>query len=284
MNLNDLATFVKVAEAGSFAGAARALGVPKSTVSRRVSRLEGELEVALLRRSGRSFELTAEGTRLHERSQPALREISLVTRDLEGTVPEGRLRLTAPIDLGVSAWLTEVLAGFRETVPTVEVDLMLTNRSVDLLEDGIDLALRLHMESLPPRDDLVARVLYRGKLGLYASPAHLERHGTPARLADADTTLGHAHAWRDLWPRRPNIVADDFAPLVGLAVSGAGIASLPDYLGEHEVGQQRLVRLALPDGPDASYRMSLVWLRTRHLAGRVRAFVDYVTAHPPCGG
>lgn len=284
MNLNDLATFVHVAELGTYAATARAEGVPRSTVSRRVARLEEELGVALLRRSARTFVLTDEGRILHDRAAPALREITRVERDLEGAAPEGRLALTLPIDLATSGLMARLLTEFRAAHPAIDVSLTITNRSVDLLEEGVDLALRMHTRPLPSRDDLVVRSLLRGTYGLYAAPSYVRTRdplGTMEAVMDGPT-LGHATAWRDTWLTEPTVVADDFAPLLALAVAGAGVAGLPDFLAEDAISDGRLQRVAPSDGPgpaeERAFRLSAVWLRTRHLAGRVRAFVDVAVA------
>ena len=282
MNLNDLATFLRVAEAGTYAGAARSLGVPKSTISRRVARLEGALGVALLHRSARSFELTDEARVLVDRCGPALKEIARVEQGLGPSEPVGRLRMTVPIDLAGSAWFSALLASFVEAVPAVSLDTRVTNRRVDLLEEGIDLALRMHVDPLPPRDDWVARTIFRGWYGLYAAPG-IGPSGAIDSVADLHSArlLGHAAAWRSLWPRTPDVLADDFTPLCAMAVAGAGVVGLPDFLADPEVEAGRLVRVSVADPAWAHrYQLSCLWLRTRHLAGRIRAFVDHAITRP----
>lgn len=288
MNLNDLRTFVIVADAGSFSAAADRLGVPRSTVTRRVHRLEEELGVALLNRSGRAFTLSDDGRWVVERSGPAFREIAQMERGLDRASgePTGRLRLTAPIDLGATTFLAELVAAYTREAPQVRVSLEVANRHLDLLEDGVDLALRLHSRPLPSRDDLVARTIGQVSVELFASPCYVGEHGSPTCPEDlarhrvlAQSTLLPAG-----WGVEPVITANDFGPLAAMAVAGAGIAALPGLVAEGYLERSELVRLpvALPEWPAA--RMSLVWLRTRQVAPRVRRFVELAVDHARASG
>lgn len=276
MNLNDLETFVLVAEVGTFAAAAQRLGVPKSTISRRVARLEEALGLALLNRSARSFVLSDDGQALYARCAPALRDISDVERDLADSraSPRGRIRVTASIDLGSTAYLAGLLAEYGRRYPGVEVALEVTNRLVDLLEEGIDLGFRTHTAPLPSRDDRIARRLSTITSGVYASPGYLERRGVPGDPAALDThrTVLHGRVPPAGWPT-PALTADDYRPVAAMLAAGAGVGVLPDFVAAPHLEQGRLVRVpgdwALP-----SATLSLVWLRSRHLAPRIRAFID----------
>lgn len=277
MNLNDLETFVLVAEIGTFTGAAEQLGVPKSTVSRRVARLEEELGVALLKRASRSFEISEDGRALYERCAPALRDIADVERNLADSKasPRGRIRLTTSIDLGTTPYLTELLATYTRRYAEVQVELQLTNRVVDLLEDNIDLGFRTHSQPLPSRDDLVARRIGPVTLSVYASPSYLEEKGEPDSIEalPIHRTLGHAKAYLAAWPVQPTLTADDYLPLAAMMVAGAGIGMLPDFVAAPHVDAGRLVSV-LPEFRVEPASLSLVWLRSRHLAPRIRAFID----------
>ena len=277
MNLNDLDTFLTVVEAGTFSGAGERLGVPKSTVSRRVARLEAELGVALLKRSSRSFEISADGRALYERCAPPLREIDGVVGDLRDVAgsPRGQLRVTASIDFGTTGYLGELLARYGEACPDVRVELQITNRVVDLLEENIDLAFRTHIAPLPDRDDRVARRLGDVTVGVYASPGYLERRGTPGSVRDLaeHRTISHGQADLAAWRVTPDLVADDYRPIAAMVAAGAGVGALPDFVAAPLLAEGRLVRV-LPDWQGAPANLSLVWLRSRHLAPRVRAFID----------
>ncbi|HVI01714.1 MAG TPA: LysR family transcriptional regulator, partial [Enhygromyxa sp.] len=161
MDLNDLASFVRVVELGTISAAAAAEGVPKSTISRRIARLEDELGVELLRRSARSFGLTEDGRMLHARSAAALQELADVERQLTQTddIPRGRLVLTAPRDIAGSVAFAKLLAEYRSTYPDVRVEVRLERRYVDLIGEGVDVALRAHNGEIPGDAGLLTRSL-----------------------------------------------------------------------------------------------------------------------------
>jgi DNA-binding transcriptional LysR family regulator len=275
--LTELQTFLLVAEHGSFSGAARALGVPKSTVSRRVGRLEDELGLALLIRSSRSFVLSEDGQALRARARPALRELGDVLEDLGDRDSElrGELSLSCSIDLAGSRWLADLLAGFGGRHPGVQVRLRIANRRVDLLEEGIDLAFRIHDGPISDREDLMARSLGRLCSSLYASPGYLAEHPAPTTLEDlvGHRCIAHVRAFAEVWPGQPSMVVDDFGPAGVLAAAGAGVAALPEFVAAPWVDAGELVPLEL-GWPSPETRLALVWLRSRHMAPRLRAFLD----------
>lgn len=264
MNLQDLHTFSLVADLGTFSAAATALGVPTSTVSRRVRRLEDALRVALLTRSSRSFVLTDDGRALQARTAPALRELEHITSDLGdgASTPRGVLTVTVPIDLGGSALVAGLIAGFSRAHPQVRVRLDVTNRTVDLVEESVDVALRVH-NGLPDRDDLVARRLSTLDAAVFASATHptLERRIAHAREHDLETAA---------------VVVNDYGPMAELVAAGAGTATLPLFLADPLVATGRLKPIGAVARPAGT--LSLVWPRSRHLAPRVRAFIDYAVS------
>jgi DNA-binding transcriptional LysR family regulator len=288
MALVDVETFVRVAETGSVTRAAADLGVPKSTVSRRVRRLEDDLGVELLARKARSFTLTPTGLLLVTRAAGALAELAAAeraVRDSEGS-PSGRLRITAPADIGNWTRFDDLLAEYRARWPAVELELELTPRRVDLVEEGFDLAFRAHAEPLPSSGDLVARRLLTMTSCIVAAPAYLERHGTPRRpeqLVGHDCLTfaapGFASSWKltrgrenpRTFPIRAVVRANEPSSVIRLAERGVGIAVAPDAVLRRASG--RLVRV-LPQWSATGARLSLVWPLSRHMAPRVRAFVD----------
>lgn len=184
-DLNQVATFVRVVEAGSFTAAALVLGLPKSSVSRAVARLEDELGVRLLQRTTRSLHLTDTGRAFYERSRSALASLDEAAGHAadEGASPRGTVRLTAPIDIGIFD-LAETLAEFLAAHPAIRVELSLTGRYVDLVAEGFDLAIRGgELED----SSLVARKVGEGDFGLFASPSYLARRGTPVTVAELAT-------------------------------------------------------------------------------------------------
>lgn len=303
MNLLDLDAFVRVARTGSLTAAAKALGVPKSTVGRRVARLEDALGVALLKRTGRKVALTDTGARLYTRAEGSLRELDDVERELrDGSAgdPGGTLRLTAPADLGAAAWFASLLASFKERYPGVRLDVDLTNRVVDLVGESFDLALR--PAAIGASSALVARRLLplpgreaRYALALFASPAYLARRGAPATpdaLAAHDCIVhpvtARGGAWTLFDPHGETaavrvdvaIAVNDFHVAGELARAGAGVALLSAPSAAAHVHRGELVRV-LPEWSGAPGALHLVWPATRHLAARVRAFVDHAAEHVP---
>ncbi len=295
MNLTDLDTFLRVVETGSFTKAAVALDVPKSTVSRRVARLEEQLGLELLKRKARSFTVTPHGQQLHARCAPALREIEAVERGLGDATsdPTGLLRVTASPDLGVSPAFSQLLVSFRQAYPHVAVQLELTMRSVDLVEEGFDVAFRFHAQQMPDSTTLMRRRLSKTGAGVYASPDYLDARGRPqgpdALPAHDLVTLDRPflrHSWgvrregeaMSELPIEPRMIVSDFAVLAQLLAAGAGIGILPEFLAEHGLRTGRLERV-LPDWSNEAGQLSLVWPSSRFLAPRVRAFIDHVAEH-----
>ena len=282
MNLNDLETFVLVAEEGTFTAAAQRLRVPISTVSRRVTRLETDLGVALLQRGARSIALSADGRALAAQCGPALREIGSVARNVADhrETPRGILRVTAPIDICNTSFLAALLAAYTRSFPEVEVELAVTNRYVDLLEESFDAAFRTHTGAMVDRDDLLARRLAALPVSLYASPAYLRDCGAPTSRQDLENhpLVSHTSAYRDVLTIGARIRTDDYGPVASLVAHGAGPGAIPDIVAAPHVQRGELVRLDV-GFPAEPASLSIVWLRSRHLAPRVRAFIDLAVEH-----
>ncbi len=294
IDLNDVLVFARVYEAGSFTDAARALGAPKSTISRRVAALEERLGARLIERTTRKFRPTEAGTLLYERA----RRIALALDEAEAAVaelhdrPKGTLRLTAPVDFG-SAWLPAMLADFVRQYPEVRVDVELSNRYVDLLAEGFDLAIRAgQLED----SSLIARRLGKNRLRLYAAPSYFADRSEPLQpeeLADhqlvlfraprfqATLTLSRGAEVRTL-EATSRISVHDFTLLRGLLIAGTGIGVLPDVAGGVEVKSGRL-RLVLPEWCLGEGVISAVYPSSRHLSASLRAFLDHLTSQlsPP---
>ena len=176
MDLNDLASFVRVVELGTISAAATAQGVPKSTITRRVARLESELGVELLRRSARSFTVTEDGRLLHRRSAAAVRELMDAEQALAAAseTPNGRLVITAP-DFGRSEAFAELIVEYRARCPDVTVEVRLENRVVDLIHEGVDVGIRTHRHDIPGTGQLMTRTFDMPAARLYASPDYVGR-------------------------------------------------------------------------------------------------------------
>jgi DNA-binding transcriptional LysR family regulator len=285
MDLNLLTVFEAVARTASFSTAAKELGIPKSSASRSVARLEDELGLQLLFRTTRQVSLTEPGTALYDRVTPLLRQVRAALGELpeREEAPSGTLRLTAPVDLGV-LFLAEVVTRYTARFPAVSVEVHLTGRVVDLVAEGFDLALRVgaRLED----STLVARRAAPIVLHHYASPLYLARRGTPrfeAELADHDTLVFRGGDQKLRVPgarpasagRPPRIVADDLLFLRDAVRAGAGIGLLPDFAAEPEVVAGRLVRI-LPRIERPAGWLHLVTPAAKHGPRKVAAFRDLV--------
>ncbi len=286
VSLDDLEFFLAVARELSFARAARALGVPPATLTRRVQRLERQLDAPLLRRSTRRVRLTDAGALLFERADGPRRELREALECLAEDVgtARGRLRLTMPADLA-RLWLSAPLAAFAARHPDIRLELALTGRVVDLVEEGFDLAIRV---ARPQSATLIARRLATLPTAMYASPSYLA--GLPAlehprdlesanavvlsgRSADGSWSLSRARETVHLAPRG-NIEADDLGALISLVASGAGVALLPIPLvaDSREAGHLVPV-LAGWSGPAAP--VYAVYL-SRRMPLRLRLLLDHL--------
>jgi DNA-binding transcriptional LysR family regulator len=293
MNLNDLASFVRVVELGTITAAAAAEGVPKSTISRRIARLEDELGVELLRRSARAFALTEDGQLLHARSTVALQELADIEQRLTeaGEVPRGRLVVSGPRDIAGSDTIAKLFAEYRASYPAVDVEVRLEARYVDLIAEGVDVALRAHGAEIPGGAGLMSRLIGKSEGRLYASPQYLAQRGKPRSITDLakhDFVLHRVMIGRPLVLRSTNagersldvgkiaFSLDDFGLLRRMVEVGGGIG----LLAELSVGSSLRAGNLVPVLPAWSIqlgRLSLVWPASRHLSPRVRSFVDLAT-------
>jgi DNA-binding transcriptional LysR family regulator len=284
----DALVFAQVVAEGSFTAAARALELPKSTVSRRVSRLEEALGVQLLRRTTRKLSLTDAGRAFHTCAQRAVEALESAERAATALLdePRGRLRVTAPVELGTRTF--GVVLGFCEAHPQVQLELELSNRFVNLVEEGFDVALR---GGRPPEGALTGRSLGAVEIHLVASPAYLARRGAPKRTRDLEAhdavvfpSWVHGGAWVLQGPRgevraapRGRLTVNNLEAARLAARAGLGIALLPDSYCTDDVAGGSLVRV-LPRLHMRTEGLWVVYSRTRFPSAKVRAFVDHVVA------
>lgn len=268
MDLNRIAVFARVVEAGSFTAAAAALGVRTSSVSRSLAGLEGELGIRLLQRTTRRLSTTDAGRALYERTRGALAAFEEAREALSafGAEPRGGVRVTAPVDFADD--LAAVTRTFLAAHPHVRVEVALTGRRVDLVAEGFDLAVRAG----PLADSaLLARKLGEVELGLVASPAYLDEAGRPRRLADLARhacilyRAGGAARWRLAGPRgeeevavQGRVEADELAFVRPMLLAGAGIAFVPLHLFAPLLESGELERV-LPRYARRSSPVHLVW-------------------------
>lgn len=289
MDLNRAAIFVSVVDDGGFSAAARALSLPKSSVSRAVAMLEEELGVRLLQRSTRKVSLTEAGSAFYARASrgvAGLQEAAAAVTDMHGAV-RGRVRVTAPVDAGV--WLlAPAVAEFVVQHPGISVDVVLTARVVDLVDEGFDLAVRAG----PLRDGaLIARRIGELEAALYASPEYVARRGMPARAADLaghDCVMFRATrggvTWNLTGPEGDlqvdvtgPVTADDFSFVRRAVLAGAGIGLVPSFLCRAPVRRGKMVRV-LPSLVLRGAPLSVVYPSARYLPQRVALFRDFIIA------
>jgi DNA-binding transcriptional LysR family regulator len=293
-DLNDMVFFAEVAERGGFAAASRALGIPKSRLSRRVAELEARLGVQLMQRSTRRLSLTPAGE-IFLRHSAAVRDAAQAATEAVAQVhtePCGTVRLACPVTIAHSG-LAQLLPRFMALYPAVRIDMRVMNRPVDLIEEGIDIALRVRPE-IEDSTTLVAKVLGTSRGVLVARPELLQRLGPvalPADLARLPTAAMSANGegrseWRLEGPNgeshvhlhTPRYVADDLATLQAAALEGVGAALLPDYMCRADLEAGRLARV-LPDWGPAPVIAHLVFPARRALVPAVRRLIDFLVEH-----
>jgi len=290
-DLNDMVYFAEVAERGGFAAAGRALGIPKSRLSRRVAELEAQLGVQLLQRSTRSLSLTPAGE-LYLRHCIAMRDAAQAAADAVAqvqTAPRGTIRISCPVTLAQGS-VGPLMPLFLERYPAVRVEMMVVNRPVDVIEEGIDVALRVRQQ-IEDSATLAARSFGNSGGILVASPDLLARQGPvrmPQDLDRLDTVAmsatgdGRAQV-RLVGPQgeehvlhhTPRYVADDLLTLKFAVVQGAGAAVLPDYMCRSELRDGCLVKL-LPQWAPVAGIVHAVFQPRRAMVPAVRKFIDFL--------
>ena len=282
--LRSMEVFAAAAAAGSFAGAAQALGMSAVMVGKHVQTLEQQLGARLIERSTRRQTLTEIGTAYLERCRDVLASVAAADQVAENlrAEPQGSLRISAPATYGEHR-LTPIIAEYAARYPRVRIDLVLSNRVVDIAEESIDVAIR----SGPLTDpELIARPLRPGRMLVAANPAYLARHGTPRHpqdLAEHNCLVfaGGRPSWRfqrgdeqiDM-PVRGALVGNTGASLVVAAVAGMGIAMQADLLMEPALESGKLVRL-LSDWELPTRPMHILRRPEARPSAKVRSFVDF---------
>jgi DNA-binding transcriptional LysR family regulator len=286
-DLNHVSVFVRVVEGGSFTAAARALGLPKSSVSRSVSRLEAELGVRLLQRTTRSVHLTDAGHAYYDtvsRALSGLAEAQAAISDMQAT-PTGVVRVTSATDIGTNV-LAALVARFVQKHPSIHVEMVLTGRFLNLVEEGVDLAVRAGK-----LDDssLVARRVGSLEARLFAAPGYLRRRGVPKsvkELASHDALLFRARRGRASWqlsgPKgvekvdvSGRVSADDFAFVRQMMLAGAGIGLVPWTTCAQDVERGRLLRV-LPEYAAPGGALHVVYPSARYMPQRVALLRDFL--------
>lgn len=288
MDFNETAVFVKVVQAGSFSAAARQLGLPTSTISTRVARLEQRLGVTLLQRTTRRLSLTEAGAMYFEHAATGLGYLLEAEAALDEArqQPQGVLKVTAPADLG-DALLGGLVAQVQQIYPALSLELMLTERYVDLVAEGVDVALRTG----ELRDSsLVAKSLGTIQWALFVSPHYLQSAGqiaTPADLSQHQTVqftpMGRHHwelqqgATAIRVPLNGRMLVNSIGVVQAMAESGQGVALLPTFICQPTVAAGGLQRV-LPAWRGQADALHLVYPKQRFMPPKLRGFIDLAVA------
>ena len=297
-DLNDMVFFAEVAERGGFAAAGRALGIPKSRLSRRVAELEARLGVQLLQRSTRQLSLTPAGE-LYLRHSVAMRDAAEAAAEAIAQVqtePRGLVRISCPITLAQSNFGV-LVSQFMLRYPAVQIEMRILNRAVDLIEEGIDLALRVR-PVIEDSTTLVAKQFAISRPVLVASPEQLRRQGpvrTVDELARLDTVAQSASDGRVSWclegpggatrtvQFRPRYLADDLLTLKFAVLEGVGASILPGYMCKEDLEAGRLVEV-LPEWRPPAGILHAVFPSRRALVPAIRKLIDFLDEHAGAEG
>jgi DNA-binding transcriptional LysR family regulator len=285
MDLNEMLVFARVVQTGSFTTAAADLGMPKSTVSRKITALEARLKTRLLNRTTRQVSLTDVGRTYYDYCARIVGEIEDAERAVSNlqVVPRGVLRLTTGQNV---SYLGPILNDYLRRYPEVRIEVFCTGRTVDLIEERFDLAIRAGTLS---DSTLVARSLGKVRWFLVGTPAYLEKHGRPRSIDDlkkhdfmmfgtassgATLRLESAEKTAHVEPRA-RLIVNDFGVVHAAAVAVPGLALLPAYLCLDDFRAKRLERV-LPDWEAPAVPIHVVYPSARHISANVKTFVEHL--------
>ena len=294
-DLNDLNLYAAVVANGGFSAAARALDTPKSRLSRRVAALEQQLGVRLVERTTRRFKVTEIGQDVYRHARAALYEAEAIDEVVSRlkAEPQGVVRISCP--LGVDRVLGTVLPDFLKRHPKLRVQVTVTNRRIDIIDEGVDVAIRIR-EALDSDADLQVRILGPTVAELVASADYVAANGLPARPEDLPRFATVSHSERlgaDRWlfisaagerveiAHEPRISVNSWAMIRQAAIAGMGIALLPEYLSREPLGSGQLIHV-LPDWATTQGILHLVFTSRRGMLPGVRAVIDFAAEalHP----
>lgn len=292
-DLDDFYCFAQVVEHGGFSAAERATDIPKSKLSRRVYNLEERLGVRLIQRSSRHFAVTDIGMNIYRHAQVML-SAAQAAHDLVdhlSTEPRGTIKVSLPVSIAQNE-MAKILPDFLKKYPEIKVQMMITNRRVDIINEGFDLALRVRT-SLDDDPNLVIRQFEKIEQHLFASQGYLNEFGdlkTPEQLSEHKIlSMAEEHTEQFLVLQNeqqqqkkirinPTVMGSDLNMLAQLAASGCGITLLPDNVVQQYVERGELVRV-LSDWKMAHGIFHLVHPSRRGLLPAVRVFIDYLVEH-----
>lgn len=294
-DLDDFYCFAQVVEHGGFSAAERATDIPKSKLSRRLYNLEERLGVRLIQRSSRHFAVTDIGMNIYRHAQVML-NAAQAAHDLVdhlSTEPRGTIKVSLPVSIAQNE-LAKVLPAFLKQYPQIKVQMMVTNRRVDIVNEGIDLGLRVR-SNLDDDPNLVIRQFNKIEQHLYASQAYLNEFGDlkePQQLTEHKIlSIAEEHSEQFIVLQNeqqqqqkvrvmPSILGSDLIMMTKLAAAGCGISLLPDNVVYQYVERGELVKV-LPNWKSAQGIFHMVYPSRRGLLPAVRVFIDYLVEHLP---
>jgi len=295
LDLNDYFYFFHVVEKRGFAPAGRALGIPKSRLSRHIEQLEARLDARLIQRTSRQFAITDVGKAFFRHAKAVVEEV----RAAEAHVKQSKEALTGKIRLSCSVGVAQfalegLIADFIKAHPNVEIGQFVTNDMVNLIEAGIDLAIRGHVDNLPD-STLIQKRVANVEWRLFASPRYLADFGHPASPDDLKDHKGLCLGWNSdiaQWNLRsdtgaesqiefiPRLSSDDMVTLKSASASGLGIVSLPAYVCQSDVDAGRLEQI-LPGWSSGSATLSMVQPTRKGVLPAVSAFAEHISTELP---
>lgn len=293
IDLNDYYYFVHVVEKRGFTPAAKALGMPKSRLSRHISKLEERLDIKLIQRTSRQFNVTETGQVFYQHARALLDEMEAAEAAIESKKSSLSGRVTMSCSLGVAQFaIQDLVVKFLLDNPKVELLQQVTNQNVELVSTGVDLAIRGHMEALPD-SSIIQRSLATVYWHLFASPAYMSNTGTPEspndlvkrrclkvgwQPSEGHWTLEDNQGLKTSVPFSAQLCSDDMSTLKKAAVAGMGIVSLPSYACRTEVKNGELIRV-LPGWTSGKAQLSLLTPSRRATSPGAKALGDFLIKH-----
>ncbi|MFC3096137.1 LysR family transcriptional regulator [Alteromonas sediminis] len=290
IDLNDYYYFVHVVEKQGFTPAAQALNMPKSRLSRHVSKLEERLDIKLIQRTSRQFHVTETGKMFYQHARALLDEMEAAEAAIESRKLSLNGRVTMSCSLGVAQFaIKELLVNFLQKYPKVELVQQVTNQNIDLVSSGIDLAIRGHTDTLPD-SSIIQRNLCAVSWHLFASPGYLSDTGTPRSPYDlfkrkslkigwqptnGHWTLENKQGLKTTVPHHPQLCSDDMNTLKHAAIDGLGIVSLPAYTCRDAISNGTLQRV-LPEWTSGKAQLSLLTPSRRAQSPVAKALALYL--------
>lgn len=287
MDLNEVAIFIKVVQVGSFSQAAKQLGMPNSTVSSKVSSLEKRLGTTLITRTTRRLNVTPAGLAYFKKCLQGLEEIKAGEDEIAATQgePQGLLRVTAPVELGGTI-LPPIVCDYRSKFPKVSVEVILTDRRVELLTEAVDLAIRAGELK---DSTLIGKKLGQSSFIPFASPKYIKQNGQPNHPRDLKnhqclhfTPLG-SEVWKLTGPKGSlnvavpgQVIINDLTMLKALTIAGTGISLLPSFFCSQEVSSGKLVRI-LSGWQTAPSPVHFVYPAQKFVSSKLSAFINLAT-------